>query len=124
MSSGFTIVAEDGPQIAIQAKDGPSITVAAAATQRAIVGQEIAPSALVVAVEQSPGLLVATDAEPISWEYYEGQIDDLPVRVSENVSAYTLNGVTRWRAWSFPYDPANDVFYSDAELTQPIVARG
>ena len=60
----------------------------------------------------------------LGWIDYAANWDTAPTEVSAGVLSYTWLGVTRYRTVPDPYVASSDAFYSDAGLTNLIVARG
>jgi hypothetical protein len=61
---------------------------------------------------------------PLQWIDYASHWDTAPTEVSAGVLSYTWLGVTRYRNVPDPYVASSDAFYSDAGLTNLIIARG
>jgi hypothetical protein len=61
---------------------------------------------------------------PLQWIDYASHWDTEPTEVSAGVLSYTWLGVTRYRNVPDPYVASSDAFYSDAGLTNLIIARG
>jgi hypothetical protein len=60
----------------------------------------------------------------LGWIDYAANWDTAPTLVSPGVYSYVWLGVTRYRVIPSPYLASGDAFYSDAGLTNLIVARG
>jgi hypothetical protein len=61
---------------------------------------------------------------PLQWIDYASHWDTEPTEVSAGVLSYTWLGVTRYRNVPDPYVASSDAFYSDAGLSNLIIARG
>ena len=61
---------------------------------------------------------------PLQWIDYASHWDTAPTEVSAGVLSYTWLGVTRYRNVPDPYVASSDAFYSDAGLTNLVIARG
>ena len=62
--------------------------------------------------------------DPLTWSDLATRWDSEPVDLGDGVYRYTLDGVERFRRVPDPYVAAQDTFFADQALTQPIVSRG